>query len=442
MHAARWILLASLCILWFAQIAAGGKKNNEEIIVINNTGGGGCGGGAKTIVKTDGGGKKKKKGGGHKIILMAGGGGKCGEKHHHHTKVVHVPVPVPVPVHHHTTHEHQDHWGHSEHHDDHWAAATNSDQKPIKNRELVSASTVQEVPGGLLAHQQQQQQHAQYMQQLQQQQASVIAPRMSLLHGLISSAASHNNSSTNTRSGTNETQAGTENVDNSGTILVPPIAQYMHNSPIGMPLQAMLLEHIAQDQLAQQQQYQVQIAQQQHLAEHERQLAQQQQAQMFEAQQFQQHMQAQQMQQQQHAQQPVSGQSASQAALFGQPSQIMSFEAQIGHQITHDSPLASQLPIPLPGQVISAPVFEPIQQDNTQGNDASQQNMPSELEIVPYEMQQAYAREQASRDQHSSQGQSYGSHTSMPSNESQGKSKDYQMENYNKGTSMDKVEGY
>lgn len=78
--------------------------------------------------------------------------------------------------------------------------------------------------------------------------------------------------------------------------------------------------------------------------------------------------------------------------------------ASIPQPLSQDSPLASQLPIPLPGQAISAPVFEPItnanQTDKTaNGNPMNSNpmsgnpmngNMPpfNELEIIPYEVQQ------------------------------------------------------
>lgn len=175
--------------------------------------------------------------------------------------------------------------------------------------------------------------------------------------------------------------------------------QHLHNQAAAAAAAAAAMQHqqsqqqqsspqhpLSQQHQLSQQQLTPQQSQQQ---QQQQQLTLEQQQQMHEAmihQQLQQlHMQHMQQQFEQHLQNEHQKMQEAMASSIPQP-------------LSQDSPLASQLPIPLPGQVISAPVFEPITNGN-QTDKAVNVNanlngnlnaMPqyNELEIIPYEIQQ------------------------------------------------------
>ena len=390
-----------------------------------------------------------------------GGGGKCGEKHHHHTKVVHVPVPVPVPV---KVHEekHHDHWGSASNtHEDNWASASSNEEiKPHHKGVKVSAASVPpHRPFNAHNHMMNRMEAGKAV-TMEPKSTGLLQtllnnekpsrPDKKATNGKSTDTAGKKKAAANSES-KHDKETGTpatspqlithHHLIDPNAEMMPPPAAFGLMQPEGMqaaimqpaflsPVPAMNEMHqqhlqaaVAAQQQSQMQQFQQQAYEQQ--SQLQQQQYQQQQSQIQQQYQQQQPPQQQQQGQQQQQQQPTLEQQQMHEAMIQQQLQQLQqmhmqqqFEqalqaehqkmqeamaSSIPQQLPQNSPLASQLPIPLPGQGYSAPVFEPItngnQTDKTPNGNPLNGNpmngnlnnaMPpfNELEIIPYEVQQ------------------------------------------------------
>ena len=318
-------------------------------------------------------------------------------------------MPIPVPVHIHKEHHHKsDHWGSSSNlNEDNWTSASSNDEiKPYKQMKVSSSSVPPNRPLNVHNHMMNRMENTKSMEQ----------QKSTLLSTLLNTNEKQNRSdkksdkktidSSKKKSSTSlENNKKDKDLLSSQNIspqlishhhLIDPINQEILPAPAfgllqppdSMPANAMMNPSFLPPMNALNEMHQQHLQNQQHLFnQQQQQPTLEQQQQLHDA--IQHHIQ---MQQQQQFEQHLQNEHA-------RMQEAMS--SSMPHQLPNDSPLISQLPIPLPGQIISAPVYEPINSTsiayqnmsaNTSAtNNLNQQQMPqfNELvQIIPYELQQ------------------------------------------------------